>query len=62
MDQKSGVKMIKLEMSTDLNDSSKITNDIYESYKEHQSVLSIKDMVSTSNLNNLWFQKPAPQQ
>ena len=54
--------MIKLEMSTDLNDSSKITNDIYESYKEHQSVLSIKDMVSTSNLNNLWFQKPAPQQ
>ena len=54
--------MIKLEMSTDLNDNSKITNDIYESYNEHQSILSIKDMVSTSNLNNLRFQKPAPQE
>ena len=54
--------MIKLEMSTDLNDNSQITNDIYESYKEHQSILSIKNMVSTSNLNNLWFPKPAPQE
>ena len=54
--------MIKLEMSTDLNDNSKITNDIYESYNEHQSILSIKDMVSTSNLINLQFQKPGPQE
>ena len=40
------------------NDNEYIINEILEPYKGHPSVLSIKDVASTANLENVMFQKP----
>ena len=55
MEKSGGTKPVKLRVSENLNDIKQLINDISGSYKGHQSILAIKNIVSASYLESFKF-------